>query len=201
MLLPRHYLTFIASHYLPALTSSQVRLHGRDVRVRISTCLDYAATRSMYGMRVNSSPHSLKLHPHLVIEAPKGAKWAIVQSLIHKEMPWRELPAANKPLNHVATSFPFKCLRCPYRCRSQVHTYTSTLTYTYSYSYSYSYSYLDSYLHSYIQVEQDANVESLRALQADKSVAGKKVVAARVKSHCEAHDDVMEHQVPNLTPA
>ena len=74
----------------------------------------------MYGMRVNSSPHSLKLHPHLIIEAPVGATWTIVQKLLQKQMPWREPPAADKPLNHLADKFPFKCLKCAYRCQSQV---------------------------------------------------------------------------------
>ena len=32
-------------------------------------------------------------------------------------------------------------------------------------------------------------------LQTDKTAAGKKLVAARVAAHCEAHSDVMEYQV------
>ena len=116
------YLAITSSPYY-AIT--QVRLHGRDVPVRISTCLDYSATRSMYGMRSNASPHSLELDPHMIILAPEGASWPTINELIQKELPWRELPRANKPLNHLADKFPFKCSRCQFRCRSQVRIHTA----------------------------------------------------------------------------
>ena len=47
-------------------------------------------------------------------------------------------------------------------------------------------------------MEEDSSIEELLALQADKTVKGKRVVAARVKAHCEAHDDVMEYQAATL---
>ena len=74
----------------------------------------------MNGMRCNSSPHSLKLQPHLIIEVRVGTSWASIAKLLQKKLPWRELPPADKPLNHIANTFPFKCPRCPYRCRNQV---------------------------------------------------------------------------------
>ena len=79
----------------------------------------------MYGMRCNASPHSLALDPHMIILAPEGASWPTIAKLIVKELPWRELPRANKPLNHLADSFPFKCSRCQFRCRSQVRILTT----------------------------------------------------------------------------
>lgn len=51
------------------------------------------------------------------------------------------------------------------------------------------------------QEEEEANIETALALRADKSEAGKKVVAACVAKHCEAHDDVMEYQATTLASA
>ena len=74
----------------------------------------------MAGMRCNSSPHSPELHPHLIIEAPEGAEWPVIVKQLQKKLPWREAPPADKPLNHIANTFPFKCSRCSYRCKNQV---------------------------------------------------------------------------------
>lgn len=76
----------------------------------------------MAAMRSNAHPHSPKLHPHLIIQAPSGAEWAAISKLVLKKMPWRELPSEEESLHHLAPQgrFPFKCTRCSYCCNSQV---------------------------------------------------------------------------------
>ena len=72
------------------------------------------------------------------------------------------MPKAATPLNHIATSFPWKCSRCSYSVATEE--------------------------------EQQQRIASAAALSLDKSPAGVKATAARVKVHCEAHDEVMEYQ-------
>ena len=144
------------------ITSTRhVEVQGRSVPVDLATCLDYAASRSMPGLRTNASPHSLTLSILLVIDAPQGSSWAHIKKLILKKMPWRVFDDAH-PLNHVAPHFPWKCSRCAYTVASEA--------------------------------EQDERIQAALALDSITTPAGKKATAARVKVHCEAHDDVMEYQ-------
>jgi hypothetical protein len=91
-----------------------VQLFGRPVPARGATCLDYSASRSVAALRSNSSPHALKLHAHLIIEAPPEATMPEVATLILAKMPWRQ-PSITRPLNHCATKFPWGCSRCDYK--------------------------------------------------------------------------------------
>ena len=139
-----------------------VLLQGRSVPYKVRTCLDYSASRSVNGMRSNSAPHSLKLHPHLEIIAPAAAPWKKVKKLLEKKLPWREFNP-DVPLNHLSNGvFPFGCSRCPYTAADEE--------------------------------EEAENVANHLAMTAMKGAAATKATAARVKAHCEAHDDVMEFE-------
>ena len=102
-------------------TGGTFTLRGEPVVLKIATCLDYSASRSMYGMRSNSSPHSLKLHPHLIIEMPDDSSWAKIDTEINTKMPWCSSPADGKLCNHhLFTTFPARCSRCTYTVGSQI---------------------------------------------------------------------------------
>ena len=77
-----HRLGAAINSYLPPNPPRTVPFRGCQLPVRIRTCLDHSASRSMNGMRSNASPHSTKLHPHLEIEAPPDASWQQIDALI-----------------------------------------------------------------------------------------------------------------------
>ena len=99
--------------YLSPNPPRTVPFRGRQLPVCLRTCLDHSASRSMNGVRSNASPHSLKLHPHLEIEAPPDATWPQVYSLIQQAMPWRDL-SRTPALAHFAPKFPWRCPCCSY---------------------------------------------------------------------------------------
>ena len=99
-------------------TGGTFTLRGEPVVVKIATCLDYSASRSMYGKRSNSSPHSLKLHPHLIIDVCDNAPFSEIDAAIERAMPWVPSPVGDEPLHHLFDTFPAKCSRCSYKVGS-----------------------------------------------------------------------------------
>ena len=85
-----------------------VNLNGRSVPVRISTCLDFVASRNMANRRSNAPVHSLTLCFGSIPEAPADATWKQVESLLQKKAPWAVWNEA-KPMNHRPTQYPWKC--------------------------------------------------------------------------------------------
>ena len=100
-------------------TGGTFTLRGKPIRMDISSCLDYSASRSMYAKRSNSSPHSSKLHAHLIIEVSVAAPWLEIDKAIDKAMPWCPRPSTSVPLNHIFETFPSKCTRCTYKVGSE----------------------------------------------------------------------------------
>ena len=100
-------------------TGGMFTLRGMPIRLAISTCLDYSASRSMYGMRSNSSPHSAKLHPHLIVEVKADAAWGVIDTAIDVAMPWCPRPSQAPPRNHLFNEFPAKCKYCSYTVGSE----------------------------------------------------------------------------------
>ena len=101
-------------------TGGKFMLRCVPIIVEINNCLDYSASRSLYAKRTNSSPHSLKLHPHLIIDTPAEAEWPIIDATIDEAMPWCPSPADTcGKLNHLFSSFPARCDRCPYKVGSE----------------------------------------------------------------------------------
>ena len=147
-------------------TGGDFTLRGQPITVDFSTCLDYSATRSMYGMRSNSSPHSSKLHGQLIIDTKSDASWKEIDAEIEKKMPWCQKPSVATCRNHIFSVFPAKCGCCPYKVGSEE--------------------------------EQDSNITTALAMRGVKTKAGKAAWAARVKDHCEAHEDVMEFETAVL---
>ena len=143
-----------------------VTLKGQRLPVRVSTCLDHSASRSMNGLRSNASPHSRQLHPHLEIPTPTDATWPDIKAAIQRKMPWRDdSDAQHCCLAHFAPVFPWKCPAqgCGYCVQDEA--------------------------------EQHSNIEAMMAMRDDKTDKGVKAWAKRVAAHCERHDLVMEFQV------
>lgn len=147
-----------------------IEVDGVRKPMRLFWCLDLSASRSLYGRRTNASPHSEKLHPHLVLPHPVKITWAEADRAIERAMPWLDVETLHLDAHAPRDSeLPFACSRpgCCFKLKDVG--------------------------------ERDAYLQSIAAARTNRSKTGIKEYAKIVAAHAPLHGLQLPGQSPLTT--